>query len=160
MSADINMSKSIETIDIENKECVKLIYHKNEMIFFIGTQIHEKNETLMKHLKKYHETLTKYSEVIYERYGWHPDITKRIDIDIHSYLIGFVINKDENPNANEENVKEHDELIRIKSQIVLFDCNEPFGQQKNLKKKEVALVVFPNFQRQHLATDMVRVTWN
>ncbi|ETO28661.1 hypothetical protein RFI_08465 [Reticulomyxa filosa] len=172
---------------------VRFVYHHNEMVFFIGPQIHQKNETLMHYMNTYHQTLEFHPGVMHERYGWQPDFSQRVKMDLTARLLGFVVshntiedidndnnndsNKEKKKNNNDSNNLHHNgaiEITTVKAQITLFQCREKNNGNEILfkghspdsdrhsktERKEIALVVFPLFQRQHLATDMVRVTWN
>ncbi|ETO31024.1 hypothetical protein RFI_06097 [Reticulomyxa filosa] len=150
---------------------VRFMYHNNEMVFFVGPQINAKNETLMNYVNMYHQALESCPKVTYERYGWQPDFAQRVKIDLSARLLGFVVADNHIKTNDDQNGATTGTVI--KAQITLFPCAEQNaanmtakksslenGKQTITEKREIALVVFPLFQRQHLATDLVRITWN
>lgn len=97
-----------------------------------------------KELLQFHKEFTKHSTAIFERYGWRPKEQDRLNIDMGCCLIGFAI--------NEENGD-------VMAQIAFFDVSDSPGKKYG-REKEVSITVFPTYQRRHLATDLIHVTWD
>ena len=69
---------------------------------------------------------------------------QRIDIDCNSCLIGFAINLETND---------------IMAQITFFDVSD--SKYKKYKfERELSLLTLPPYQRKHIATDLVRLSWS
>ena len=117
---------------------LEFVYHDHKFIFI------DKPSKDCKELVKFHKTLDKYQTSIFERYGWKPSIDSRIEIDCNACLLGFAIN---------------DETQDIMAMLTLFDVSD--SPEKCYKiEKELSLTVLPPFQRRHIATDLVRLSWN
>eukprot|EP01084_Bolivina_argentea_P172987 299628_1 len=110
-------------------------YHGHKFIFYSIPSLQK--------LKTFHTELQKHKISIYERYGWYPNIKQRIKIDLNTCLIGIVIN-----------IKNQD----IMAMITLYDITKT-KTKKYKYEKEISLCVLPQYQRCHIATDLVRLTW-
>lgn len=117
---------------------LEFIYHNHKFLFI------DKPTKDCKELIKFHSSLEKYQTSVIERYGWRPSIEQRIEIDCNACLLGFAIN---------------DETKDIMAMIAFYDTSDSPSKYYEIEK-EISLVVPPPFQRRHLATDLVRLSWN
>ena len=115
-------------------------------------------ETRDKYLTLYHNTLSQRNNdmrsTLYERYSWFPDFDERMEWDSVASLIGFVI--DDSNEKNKDKSESKGEGESVAAQIILFDITSEKGKQL---VQEMAIVVLPMYQRRHIGTDLVRLTW-
>eukprot|EP01083_Nonionella_stella_P028695 79056_1 len=111
-------------------------YHQHQFIFHSDV-----SENM---LRQFHSELEKHKTSIFERYGWRPSLQQRVDIYLNTSLSGFIINKQNND---------------IMAMITLFDVSDSSEKIYEFEK-ELSLCVLPQYQRRHIATDLVRLTWN
>ena len=136
---DVDEDKNENTMTPKTyKMPLEFVYHDHKFLFI------DKPTKDCKQLMKFHETLEKYHTSIVERYGWTPTIKNRIQIDCNACLLGFAINQ---------------ETKDIMAMISFFDTSDSSEKKYNIEK-EISPTVLPPFQRRHIATDLVTLSWN
>jgi len=116
---------------------LQFLYHKHRFLFMDRACVNKET------LRKFHQSLQKFPVSIKERYGWSPTIEQRMAIDLNADLLGVAIAQDGTAMAT----------------ITFFDVSDGLTKKYDIEK-ELSLVVLPTFQRRHIATDLVRLSWN
>eukprot|EP01083_Nonionella_stella_P179002 634143_1 len=125
-------------VDKTYKMPLEFMYHNKTFVFA------DSPSKECKELVSFHKVFDKYQTSIRERYGFAADYPFRMNIDSNACLVVFAIDADNN---------------NVMAMLTLFDVSNSTEAQYKIEK-ELALVVLPPYQRRHIATDLMRLTWN
>ena len=163
-----------KSLDNESKDEEKREPVKFKIVF-------ERAETIKtsSNLRLFHKELGKHKQTMLERYGWLPKYEARMKSDQNASILSFAITENDeiagmasmlpldidkvkelmkmydtnnNNNDNITNINDHMDAL-------FADSDEEDNDDKYDENYEIAMVVFPKFQRRGIGTLLTQKTW-